>query len=149
MQANWPVWLRTSKRLQVDRSTQRAVLQKKLFYSGYSAGKIDPALCVAGKMKYICWENFLENCLLNGHYRLEEAKIFLRTWDNLQKFVEIMDVRDETHIIHSCYAAGWEKCWCRLPESEEHLLIYQGRQLCDDKQAPSVLVNFKLIVRYF
>ena len=26
---------------------------------------------------------------------------------------------------------------------------YQGRQLCDDKQAPSVLVNFKLIVRCF
>ena len=32
-----------------------------------------------------------------------------------------MDVRDETHIIHSCYAAGWEKylvpsSWeCRTP----------------------------------
>ena len=24
---------------------------KKLFYSGYFAGKIDPVLCVAGKMK--------------------------------------------------------------------------------------------------
>ena len=34
-----------------------------------------------------------------------------------------MDVRDETHIIHSCYAAGWEKHWCHLPASEEHLLI--------------------------
>ena len=51
-------------------------------------------------------------------------------------------VCDETHITHSCYAAGWEK-WCRLPGSEEHLFIYQGRQLCDDKQAPSGLVNFK------
>ena len=30
--------------------------KKKLFYSGYFAGKIDPVLCVAGKMKYICWE---------------------------------------------------------------------------------------------
>ena len=60
-----------------------------------------------------------------------------------------MDVRDETHIIHSCYAAGWEKFKCHLPGSEEHLLIYQGRQLSDDKQAPSVLVNFKLIVRCF
>ena len=61
-------------------------------------------------MKYICWETFLENCLLNGHYRREAAKIFFRTWDSLQKFAEIMDVRDETHIIHSCYAAGCEKC---------------------------------------
>ena len=33
--------------------------------------------------------------------------------------------------------------------SEEHLLIYQRRQLCDDKQAPSVLANFKLIVKCF
>ena len=31
---------------------------KKLFYSGYFAGKIDLVLCVAGKMKYICWETF-------------------------------------------------------------------------------------------
>ena len=60
-----------------------------------------------------------------------------------------MAVRDETHIIHSRYAAGWEKYYCHLPVSEEHLLIYQGRQLCDDKQAPSVLVNFKLIVKCF
>ena len=60
-----------------------------------------------------------------------------------------MDARDETQKIHSCYAAGWEKYWCNLPGSEEHLLICQGRQLCDDKQAPSVLVNFKLTVRCF
>ena len=33
--------------------------------------------------------------------------------------------------------------------SEEHLLIYQGRQLCYDNQAPSILVNFKLIERSF
>ena len=31
---------------------------EKLFYSGYFAGKIDPVLCAAGKMKYICWETF-------------------------------------------------------------------------------------------
>ena len=31
---------------------------KKLLYSGYFAGKIDPVLCVAGKMKYIGWETF-------------------------------------------------------------------------------------------
>ena len=60
-----------------------------------------------------------------------------------------MDVRDETYIIHACYAAGLEKYQCHLPGSEEHLLIHQGRQLYDDKKAPSVLVNFKLIVRCF
>ena len=60
-----------------------------------------------------------------------------------------MDVRDGTHIIHSCYADGLEKYWLHFPGSEEHLLIYQGRQLRDDKQAPAVLVNFKLIVRCF
>ena len=31
---------------------------EKLFYSGYFAGKIDPVLCAAGKMKYVCWETF-------------------------------------------------------------------------------------------
>ena len=30
----------------------------ELFCSGYFAGKIDPILCVAGKMKCICWETF-------------------------------------------------------------------------------------------
>ena len=60
-----------------------------------------------------------------------------------------MEVRDETHIIQSCYAAGWEKYQCYLPGSEEHLLMYQRKQLCDDKQALSVLVNFKLTVRCF
>ena len=60
-----------------------------------------------------------------------------------------MDVHDEMHIIHSCYAAGREKYQCHLPGSEEHLLIYQGMQLRNDKQAPSVLVNLKLIVRCF
>ena len=57
-----------------------------------------------------------------------------------------MGVRGETHIINSCFVAGWEKHQCHLSGSEKHLLIYQGRQLCDDKQAPLVLVNFKLIV---
>ena len=60
-----------------------------------------------------------------------------------------MDVRDDTHTIHSFYAAGWEKYYCHLPGSEENFLIYQARQLCDDKQSPSVMVNFKLIVRCF
>ena len=59
-------------------------------------------------MKYTCWETFLENFLLNGHYRHKAANFF-RTLDRLSKSVEIMDVCDETHIIHSCYAAGWEK----------------------------------------
>ena len=57
-----------------------------------------------------------------------------------------MDVRDETH---SCYAAGWERHQCHLLGSEEHLFSYQGRKLDGDKKATSVLVNFKLIVRYF
>ena len=47
-------------------------MQKKLFYSGYFAGKIDPVLCLAGKMNYICWETFLKNFLLNGHYRRDD-----------------------------------------------------------------------------
>ena len=74
------------------------------------------------------------------HYRN-----FFRTLDNLSKFAEIMDVHDATHMIRSCYAADWEKHQCHLLGSEEHLLIYQGRMLCYDNQAPSVLVNFKLI----
>ena len=45
---------------------------KKPFYSGYFAGKIDPVLCVAGKMKYIV-----------GIIAREASKIFLTTSDNL------------------------------------------------------------------
>ena len=40
-----------------DRSTQRAVLQKAVLQWLF-AGQIDPVLCVAGKMKYICSETF-------------------------------------------------------------------------------------------
>ena len=32
-------------------------------------------------------------------------KFLLKPW----KISEIMDVHDEMHIIHSCYAAGWDK----------------------------------------
>ena len=39
----------------------------------------------------------------------KQRKIFFRTLNNLSEFAEIMDVRDETHIIHPYYAAGWEK----------------------------------------
>ena len=47
-----------------------AVLQWAFF-----AGKTDPVLCLAGKMKYICWETFSKNFLLHGHYRRKAAKI--------------------------------------------------------------------------
>ena len=55
-------------------------------------------------MKYICWETFLK--------KLCEMAIganFFQNFNNLWKFAEIMDVHDETHIIHSCYAAGCKK----------------------------------------
>ena len=64
------------------KSTQRAVLQKAVL-SEYFAGKIDPVLCLAGQIKYICWENCFKNFSLNGHYRSEPAKVFFRTLDNL------------------------------------------------------------------
>ena len=91
-------------------------------------------------MKYICLETFQKPFV-----KWALSKINFRTLENLRKYPKIMDVSEETHIVHSCYGAGWEKYYCHLPGSEEHLLIYQGRQLYDDKQAPSVLVNFKLI----
>ena len=43
-----------------------------------------------------------------GIIAVKRRKFFFRTLDNLWKFAEIMDVCDETHIIHLCYAAGWE-----------------------------------------
>ena len=67
--------------------------------------------------------NGLSRLLKNGHlpvklhssapreYPREAGKSFFnRTLNKLSKFTdhEIMDVRDETHIIHSCYAAGWK-----------------------------------------
>ena len=36
-------------------------------------------------------------------------KIFLKLCTIFENLLKIMDVRDETHIIHSCHAAGWEK----------------------------------------
>ena len=63
-----------------------------------------------------CWQDeihllgdLLENFLLYGHYCRKAAKILFRTLDNLSKLAEIMDVRDEMHIIHLCYVAGWER----------------------------------------
>ena len=61
---------------------------KKLFYSGYFPEKIDPVLCLPGKMKYICRETLLKNFLLNGHYPCEAAEFFLKTciiFENLLK----------------------------------------------------------------
>ena len=86
-----------------------------------------------------CWQNeihLLGDFLLNGHLEL---------WTIFQ----IMDICDETQINHSCYAVCWERYKCHLPGSEEHLLIYQGRQVCDDKQALSVLVNFQAHCKMF
>ena len=64
-----------------------------------------------------CWQDeihflgdFSENFLLNGHSRRKVEKNLFKTLDNLCKFAEIMDVLDEMHTIHSCYAAGWKKC---------------------------------------
>ena len=54
-----------------------------------------------------------------------------------------------TQFTHVMQLAGKSISACHLPGIEEHLLIYQGRQSGDDKQAPSVLVNLKLIVRCF
>ena len=56
-------------------STQRAVLHNSCSTVGVLLEKIDPVLCLAGKMKYICWET-LKNFLRNRHYRCETAKIF-------------------------------------------------------------------------
>ena len=55
---------------------------KMLFYS-CSAGKVDPILCVADEMKYICWETFLENFFAEWALSLQIGKKFFRTLDNL------------------------------------------------------------------
>ena len=60
-----------------------------------------------------------------------------------------MDVFDETHIIHSCYAAGWENISAIFLGVKKTFEFSNGRKLCDDMQALSVPVNFKLIVRCF
>ena len=77
----------------------------------------------------------------------EAAKIFLELWTIFENFLKLwMFVMTRTYFTHVMQLAG-ENISAHLPGSEEHLLIYQGRQLCDDKQAPSVLENFKLIVK--
>ena len=79
---------------------------KKLFYSGYFAGKIDPVLCVADKMKYICLETFQKTFIKSGHYRHETEKNVVELWrifENLQKF---MDVSNETHKTQVMQLAG-------------------------------------------
>ena len=42
----------------LDRSTQRAVLQKSCCTVGILLGKLIQFYLLAGKMKYICWETF-------------------------------------------------------------------------------------------
>ena len=63
-----------------------------------------------------CWKDemrllgdFLKNLFVKWALWPRSGEIFFKTLHNLRKFAEIMDVHDETHIIHSCYAAGWEK----------------------------------------
>ena len=46
------------------------------------AGKIDPVLSLAGKMKYICSETCLENVFVKWAYLREAANIVFRTLDN-------------------------------------------------------------------
>ena len=58
------------------RSTQRAVLQKSCSTVGILLGKLIQ-FCVDSKMNYICWETFLENVLLNGHYRRKATLDYL------------------------------------------------------------------------
>ena len=79
---------------------------KKLFYSGYFAGKIVPVLCVADKMKYICWETFQKTFVKSGHYHHQTEKSFVelrRIFENLLKF---MDVSNETHKTQVMQLAG-------------------------------------------
>ena len=40
-----------------------------------------------------------------GIIAVKRRKFFIKTL----KFAEIMDAGEERHLIHSCYAAGWEK----------------------------------------
>ena len=67
-------------------------------------------------------------------------------WKNWSSFMCCW--QDEIHLLWE-FSENFLPNGRYLPGSEEHLLIYQGRQLCDDKQALSVLVNFKLFVRCF
>ena len=43
-----------------------------------------------------------------GIIALKRWNFFLKLWTIFWKFAEIMGVHDETHKVHSCYAAGWE-----------------------------------------
>ena len=43
------------------RSTQLAVLQNSCSTVGILLGKLIQFLCLAGKMKYICWETFVKH----------------------------------------------------------------------------------------
>ena len=70
------------------RIPQRAVLQKSCSTIGMLYGKLI-ALRVAGKRKCICWETFLENFLLNGHYHCEAAKTFLELWTIFENLLKL------------------------------------------------------------
>ena len=79
---------------------QASCSAKKLFYSGYFAGKIDPVLCVAGKRKYICWKTFLKNFLLNGIIAAKRRKLFLELWTIFANLLKLWGFFHEKHIIH-------------------------------------------------
>ena len=53
--------------------------------------------------------DFFSNFFVKWALSPQSGEIFFRTLDYLRKFAEIMDVHDETHKNHLCYAAGWEK----------------------------------------
>ena len=64
------------------RSNQRAVRQKSCSTVGILLGKLIKFLCVAGEMKYICWETF-SKLFVKWALSPQSSKTFFRTLDNL------------------------------------------------------------------
>ena len=99
-------------------------------------------------MKYICWETFQKAFVKSEHYHHEMEKSFVELRRILENLLKFMDVSNETHKTQVMQLAG-KNISAIFLGVKNTFWFCQWRQLCNDKQAPAVLVNFKLIVRRF
>ena len=135
--------------LREQENTQWAVLQKSCSTMGILLGKLIQFYVLLASLNTSAGR-FSRKIFVKWALSPRSGEIFFTTWDNLWTLLKLwMFVMKRTSFTHVMQLTGKNISAIFFPGSEEHLFIYQGRQLCDDKQAPPVLINFKLIVRCF
>ena len=99
-----------------------------------------------------CWQDeihLLADIFSKSFVERAAAKFFLELWKIFKNLLKLwMFVMKRTEIAHVMQLAG-KNISAIFLGVKNTFQFTRGRQLCYGKQAPSVLVNFKLIVKCF